>query len=221
MAMCSNRLLDENDQQSQNSTCDRHGTLMSQGCHGNVILQGMHQDMLWNVICSGHLEDIKIMFNFGNIIREYQQPKDGEWLAKSWPKDWQNVAKNDFGPMSHKRWPNIAPTLAECWPNVTPSLASCQANVGLMSVTLGQWTNWRCKADIGPTFQLRLAQCWSDLLVLSGYLCDCVHQIILIHDICFTAEHTSYWAVGRKRASKTDRQRDGDDNNSMGTGWME
>ena len=121
---------------------------------GNVMLQGIYQNMPWNKISSGHLQDIKNHVCLGNIIWEYLQPKDSKRLAKH------------VGPTSPKHCPNVTPTLAECWPNVVPMSARC-------------WL--KCQPNLSPTTdKSMLCQCWADFGMNISSMSAWLHHVIRV-----------------------------------------
>ena len=99
----------------------------------------------------------KIISNLGDIISAYQQPK----IDKRSAKHWQKLPK-----MFVRK---VVPTSVQYHPNISSTLAQCQPNVSNIGPTVKSMLWQCCRANIGPAFAGRSAQCWSDLLMLSGY----------------------------------------------------
>ena len=127
------------------------------------ILQGMYQNVLWNMIFSGQLWDIKTYVKYGEHWWGMSAAKGWQKIDKSWPKDWQIVGK--------KHWPNVARRLAQRmspkhWWTLgqrRPTSAQRRPNVGPTSAMLGQLSNRRRSNVVGPSSRQPLSNSWPDV----------------------------------------------------------
>ena len=101
----------------------------------------------------------EIMFNWGNIVWEYQQPNHG--------KRWAKVGEKSIKWLAIQRRPNMTPKSAQRRPNV--------GDAGLLDKSM---LGWHCKADIAPTFLDRLGRRWPNLLMQAG------QTLLQLNDFC-------------------------------------